>query len=129
MGFLPALCSNDDSYVLHAFRNAVHIIIIAVLAPLLFAPNLDPVQITRKHHILIQTSELAQRLRHQDSSLLIQLFTKALKSSTLYKLSVVSDQLNLLTALLVHLPPSFDEVSKVFPVKESWQLVENANAL
>ena len=73
MGFLPALCSNDDSYVLHAFRNAVHIIIIAVLAPLLFAPNLDPVQITRKHHILIQTSKLAQRLRHQDSSLLIQL--------------------------------------------------------
>jgi len=73
VGFLPALCSNDDSNVLHALRNAVHVIIIAILAPLLLAPYLNPVQITRKHHILLQTSELAQRLRHQNSPLLIQL--------------------------------------------------------
>ena len=73
MGFLPARCSNDDSNVLHALGNAVHVIIIAVLAPLLLAPDLDPVQITRKHHILIQTSEFAQRLRYENSPLLVQL--------------------------------------------------------
>ena len=48
---------DDDTHVLHTLCNTVHIIIITILAPLLFAPYLNSVEVSGEHNVFFQTSE------------------------------------------------------------------------